>query len=323
MRALLALALLLTALAAPAEAQTVLCAGVNQTCQTTTQVTIHPPDEPIPVMGDFAVLPVEVQYTYVPTSFSLTSTPIELQLTRFPPWAAATLSPSTLHAPVDFLPSGLQPVTRTLHAFLLVSATSDAPAFTQGVLEVQAHAHGNGNLQASSGSVQVPVQADYFGALGVQAPSALALRGGEGKAVPLTITNLGNAATRVSFEVAAAPAGVKVTPPGELTLESRQQGADGVTQGTAFGVEAVRSFEAGPVVLRALPSYALDGEVVGSATSIVLHLTPRGGDDASLATQTLMGDGQAASPLTFGLLAAGLAGTVLLERHRRQRRKAP
>lgn len=321
LRALVLLALAL--LAAPsllpgASAQTLACNAISQLCATTTEVVVSPPRDAVPPLGPFVAVPVTVRYTYVPTSLSLSATPIHLAVSQAPPWVAATVSPSTVYAPVDFVPSGVQPVTRTLSAFLLLSTTSEAPAFTAAPVEVRARAQPNGNLLGSEGRTQVPVQAGFFAPLQVAGPAEVRLAPGDGEAVPIDVQAAANGPARIRFEVAEAPRGVRVTPPGELTLESRQAGGQRTSATTAFAVEAARDVQPGDVVLVARALYALDERIEGGTARFVVHVTPARG--ASTFDAQALGPAEPTSPLTFGLLAAGAAGTVLLERRRRRRR---
>lgn len=321
MRALPRLALsaiVLMLLLPPAAAQGPWCGAVNQVCATTTEVVVSPPAEPIPPLGPYFVLPVTVRYTYVPTSLSMSSTPITLHIVEAPPWAVATVSPSTVYVPVDFLPSGLQPVTRTASSFLLVSVTADAPAFTQGVLEVSARAQPNGNLMGSQGRADVPIQADYYGLLGARLPStSTELAPGQRLELPMHVTNFGNALTRVTFATGAPPEGLGITPPEALTLQSRQMGGARNDAIATWGLEAGAAFRGGDAILVVQGAYALDPERKGDRLEVVLHLAPREGGD--VVTQSLLGGPGGAPPLTLGLLAASLAGAALLARWRRGR----
>jgi hypothetical protein len=284
-------------------AQSAACSGASQVCQTTTQVTITPPTTPIKPLGPFVALPITIVYTYVPTSVSLAASQIQLSVTQFPPWAVATVSPSTVYAPVDFAPSGGQPVQRTLNSFLLVSATQDAPAFTQGVIEVQAASQGNGNLQQSTGSVQVPVQADFFSIIEATTPNAIQKAKPQALvSYPVTVTNFGNAQTKVEFLPEGVPEKWQVTPPSPVTLQARQQGQQQNSRTVNLNVQT--PFQngymnvVGAITMRIRSSYALDPKVIGDSTIISTLTTTKGfyvpGFDPMLA---LMGIGAVAVAL--------------------------
>lgn len=320
MRALSLLALALLATALPAQAQAPHCAALPQACQTTVQVTIAPPVEPVPPLGGAVAVPVSIDYAYSPLPLTMAPTTIELRVTQAPPWLSASVAPSTVHAPVTVQPAGAaMQQAPTMRAFLLLSAGADAPAFTSGVVEVTATAHGNGGLAPSRSSTQVPVQAGYLGLLDVTAAArAIPLQRGDGQIVPLRVANLGNAATRVTFEVAQAPHGVEVFAPGDLTMDSPVNRGEEVSTTVFLGLNAPGAYRAGDVVLLVHPAYAVDPAWTGAPVRLVLHVGPSGGDDPRV--QTLGAGSDAVEPWTWGLLAAGAAGVAMLERQRRRSR---
>lgn len=319
MRALPRLALsaiVLMLLLPPAAAQGPWCGAVDVICQTTTEVVVQPPDAPIPPLGPYFALPVQVRYTYVPTALSTSPTSIHLDVRELPPWAGATLAPSTVYIPVE--PVGLQVQTRTASSFLLVSVTADAPAFTQGVVQVVAQAAPNGNLMGSQGRVDVPIQADYFSLLSASmATRSQELAPGQRVQLPMMVTNLGNGLTRVTFGVARAPEGLGITQPEALTLPSRQMGSEENRAPVLWAFEAQPGFQGGDAVLVLQGAYALDPELLGERLEVVLHL-PRG-PGGDVVTQSLLGSGPGAPPLALGLLAASFAAAALLARWRRGR----
>lgn len=316
---LLALALLATSLAPGAGAQGAPCTAMAALCQTTVQLTIAPSSEPVPPDGMLA-LPVTIAYSYSPLALTFAPTPITLTVTQAPPWLQASLSPSTLYAEVQPVGSSLsQQMSPPMNAFLLLALAGDAPAFEQGIVEIVAEAAPNGNLAASTAATQLPVQAGYVGLVELSTPApALALAPRDGGLVPLRVENLGNAATRVTFEVIDAPDGIVVTLPGDLTLASGFE-SERTGKTVAFGIEAPGSYLPGEVVLEARPAYALNQDIAGPPARLTVHVAPPG--QAQDGTVQTLGAGRAQplEPLTFGLLAAGAAGVALLERHRRRK----
>lgn len=273
----------LAAVVPHATAQTAACSGVNQACATTTDITITPPTAPVKPLGPFIALPITIRYTYVPSSVSLATSQIQLTVTQFPSWAVATVSPSSVYAPVDFAPSGSQPVTRTLSSFLLISATQDAPAFTGGNIEVQAQAQPNGNLLGSQGTVQIPIQADFFSIIEATTPSAIQKAKPQAQvSYPITVTNFGNALTKVEFlfDEGAIPDKWQVTPPSPITLQSRQQGQQQNTKTVNLLVQT--PFQngymnvVGAITTRLKSTYALDPKVVGDSTIVSTLTTTKG-----------------------------------------------
>jgi hypothetical protein len=65
-------------------------------------------------------------------------------------------------------------------------------------------------------------------------------------------------------------------------------------------------------------AYALDPRVTAPSTELVVHLAPAAGGATDVVTQSL-GAGGVSSPLTWGLAAATVAGSLLLERRRRRK----
>lgn len=320
MRALPLAALALLATLVPgAAAQAAYCGALSQPCQAMIQLSIAPPDLLVPE-APMASTPMAVTYAYSPLPMSFAPTRVQLAVTQFPPWVHATVAPSTLYMQVQPVPTGLSMQSSPeAHAFLLLGASGEAPAFTEGILEVVATAEPNGALMASRTTVQVPVAAAYWGALELDTPApAVALQPRDGGFVPLRVTNLGNAVTRVTFEVAEAPRGVRVVLPGELTLPSRFDGRE-TSRTLVFGLEAPGSYAPGEVVLTATPAFAADPSWVGEAARLVITVAPPGAAE-DMGVRVLGGGApDAVEPLTWGLLAAGAAGVALLERARRRR----
>jgi hypothetical protein len=284
---------------APSASAQAECNAVSQGCATTTQLTATPPSSPVKPLGPFLAVPISIVYTYVPTSVSLAETQVALAVTNAPTWAVATVSPSTVFAPVDFAPSGAQPVQRTLSTFLLISATIDAPAFTQGVIEVTATAAANGNLLPSSGKVQVPIQADYFSIIQASTPEAIQKAKPQAQVTfPITVTNFGNALTKVTFGLdQPAPPSWQVTLPTPITLQARQQGQNQNVATANFVIQTPYQNGymnvVGAITLRLTSAYALDPKVVGDSTIVSTLTTTKGfyvpGFDPLLAAFAVVG----------------------------------
>jgi hypothetical protein len=276
--------------------------GVNLVCQTTTEILITPPTAPIKPLGPFQALPITVRYTYVPTSISLGATPIALAVANAPPWAVITISPSTVYIPVSQTEANQNVQTKTAQAFLLVSTTADAPAFTQGNIEITASAQTNGNLQASQARNAIPVQADFFSIIEASTPSLIQKAKPQAEVLyPVTVTNFGNALTKVEFVVESLPEKWQVTPPSPITLESRQQG--GQQNSKTAQVTVQTPFQngylnvVGAITVRLRSTYALDPKIIGDSTIVSTLTTTKGfyvpGFDA-----------------LFGLAALGVAGVA-------------
>lgn len=267
-----------------ASAQGAQCGAVAASCQTTIQLTIAPPTQSVKPLGPFIALPIAIEYSYAPSSGAIAPTPIQLSVTQSPPWAVATVSPTTVFADVSLQPGGAQQTKVTgLQSFVLVTATQDAPAFTQGIIEITANAPPNGNLDASQRSVQIPIQADFFSILEANTPNAIQKAKPQALvSYPVTVTNFGNAQTKVDFSIdeGGIPEKWQVALPPPVTLQARQQGQ---TQNTrTVNVQIQTPFQngymnvVGAITVRLRSNYALDAKVVGDSTIVSTLTTTKG-----------------------------------------------
>lgn len=276
---------LLFALLAPhASAQGAGCTALSQSCQTNINLNISPPQQPVKPLGAFLALPIAIDYSYAPSSAAIAPTQIGLTVTQFPPWAVATVSPSTVFATVTAQPSGVaQQTSPQLTATLLITATQDAPAFTQGIIEVTATALPNGNLDGTSTPVQIPIQADFFSILEANTPNAIQKAKPQALvSYPVTVTNFGNAQTKVDFSIdeGGIPEKWQVALPPPVTLQARQQGQ---TQNTrSVNVQVQTPFQngymnvVGAITVRLRSTYALDPKVIGDSTIVSTLTTTKG-----------------------------------------------
>jgi hypothetical protein len=269
-----------------AGAQLASCGPQQLTCATTTALEISPPTQAIKPLGPFIALPIKVTYTYVTTaSISLAATPIEMKVTNAPAWVVTTLSPTTVYAPVDETQAagggGQQQKSVTLNAFLLVSTTADAPAFTQGNIEITATAAPNSGLSGSQAKNAIPVQADFFSILEATTPTTIQKAKPQSQVTyPITVTNFGNAQTKVEFIVESVPEKWQVTPPSPITLLAKQQGGQQNTKTANVVIQT--PFQngylnvVGAVTIRLKSTYALDPKIIGDSTIVSTLTTTKG-----------------------------------------------
>jgi uncharacterized membrane protein len=192
---------------------------------------------------------------------------------------------------------------------MLVSTTADAPAFTPAPIKIQAVAETNGNLKGSTGTDQTLVTADFFSIIDAQATTTIQVASPQQQvSYPITVTNFGNAQTKVFFEVSNAPEGWQVIPPQPTILESKQQGGK-ITQTTVYLTVQTPwkngyMNTVGAITMKITTKYALDPKVVGDASQISVLTTTKGfyvpGPD-----------------LTFFIVAIGVAAVVFAGRNRR------
>jgi hypothetical protein len=208
MRALVLLALV--ALAAP-------LAGAQAT-GSSVSMTVEPFPREVEPLGP----PVVVNFTI---TFSCLSADPPRPATasvhvETPPAFTAVASPASFAAPQGCLTNA------TLPGVVKIAATADAPA----------HVPETATLVATSGSASgratFQLTAAYFSILDVNVPQAVAAVSPGGTATyVLSLTNLGNAKTRVHVAIGNASPGLAVDVPDDVTLDSKQQG--GVTPSVA------------------------------------------------------------------------------------------
>ena len=304
-----------------AGAQSSVCGAGMLTCATTVSLAITPPSEAIPVGQGQVAIPMTVTYIYTQTlSMSFSDTPIRLRVAALPGWADATISPSTVYAAVNEL-QGLSAGfstqrTVTLPATLFIGATADAPAFTAAAIEVQADASANGWLSPSSTKTAISVAADYVGLTQVSVAGDLGLAAGGSQRAPLTVTNLGNGLTTITWVLDHAPKGLEVHLPGDLALQAHQQGGARNSATTSVRIGAPGAFDDGDVVLLARSAYALDPNVLGDAHRVAIHVH-HGSAGGDITVQSLGSGAPDSLALQSGLAVAGLAAVAMVARCRR------
>jgi len=285
--------------------------------QTTTTVSISPLAQPVKPLGPIYAIPVEVTYSFESVMPETSSTQVDLSVRNSPPWAITTLSPSSVFFNIGVVPS-LHWEVGHAQAVLLVSATADAPAFMPSQIEVTAEARPNGFYLPSSGRAQTVVTPDFFPLTDARLESQrLGLGPSHARDLLMNVTNFGNGAVRVHFDVESAPEGVSVTPPGPVMLESRQWG--GVANGArvAWRVATTSGFRDGDVVFRVHTAYALDPAVAGEFLKLVLRVEH--GDDSGDARVQMLGldvQGTTGSALASGTMLAAVAVGILHWRRR-------
>jgi hypothetical protein len=287
-------------------------AGCNAgllTCATTTSIEITPVTQPVKPLGPFITVPITIKYLYTQTaSVALAATPITLRVTNAPSWLVTTLSPTTVYAPVNQV-AGAQgtgsnaQLEVVLPANLLVSATADAPAFTQGPIAIQADAADNGALTASSATNSFSVNADFFSIIEATTPQTIQRAKPQQQVTfPITVTNFGNAQTKVEFSTESVPDKWQASPPAPVQLAARQAGGTQNAKTANFNLQT--PFQngylnvVGAVTIRLKSNYALDPKVIGDSTIISTLTTTKGfyvpGPEPALAL------------MAIGMLAVGM-----------------
>lgn len=185
-----------------------------------------------------------------------------------PAWSQVVVSPASDVVDVTACEGG----TATRHATVSVTAGDQAPAFRPTPLRIQATATGVGGRNESA-TATLNVTADYFSILDAVARDATkTARPGAEVEFPITLANLGNGRTRVTFVVENASDDLVIETPDALTLGSKQQGEAANSAETRV---VARTKEGGMLVNR-----------VGTFTLLLkgehADAPPRAGDEARL-----------------------------------------
>lgn len=272
----LALAVLAAALAVLVLAPTAAAVASD----TTTQITVTPYDQPIKPLSGFAAIPISVQYCFT-AGVGTVPTAVALTVAESPPWAVASISPGTLYLQVVTAGADTAQKCVTGQARMLVSTTADAPAFTPANLRVSAAAAQNGDLKPSTGADQTQIQADFFSIIDASAAQTIAIARPQTQVTyPITVTNFGNANTKLFFEITSKPEGWQVQEPIPITLEARQQG--GKQTSSTVNLNILTPYrngylnEVGAVTMKVTSNYALDTKKPGDATQVSVLTTTRG-----------------------------------------------
>lgn len=266
----------IAAVAGPVQAQ-----GTN--APSTVEIKITPYQEPIKPLSGFAVLQAEVKYSYFAAgSTALVASKVQLKVAEQPPWAVVTISPSTLLFTIQGTPSGNTVTAPAQKVSIIVTTTADAPAFTAGNLRIQANAEANQPIGPSNAEDQTLIQADFFSILDAQVQQPIRVVGPQ-KAVdfPVTVSNFGNANTKVLFELASEPSGGLVVPiPQPVTLEARQTGGKNTQQTVQFSIQTpFRNGylnQPGLANLKLKSAYALDAQKKGEELTLSVLVTTKG-----------------------------------------------
>lgn len=257
-------------------------------------------------LGDPVEIPLTVRVSCDP-SIAAGKITILYELTRFPPWGRFTLTPSEDEAHVSACRDGVV----TFETRLVALATSDAPAFAPEELEVTATAHVPLREPARA-TLALPFTAGYFSIIDVNAErSQISVAPGSFATFRLRVTNFGNAATRLSFEV-DAERGLRVQIPPPIVLGSRQAGSNDIAQDAllvAHRVDEGTRLQA--LQVRWHAAYALDARLAGEGGQMSLLVLPGRADTIAAAPPQELIEarvpGAGAALAAAGAIAAALA----------------
>lgn len=188
------------------------------------------------------------------------ATRVTLAVDGAPGFAQATLSPSAVT--VEPCEGDVARATGSL----ILRFTAEAPAFAPVVLNVTAEAPGFERALAA-----VQAAPGFLGVLEASVPQRdREARSGDRVVFPITITNSGNGAQRVTFRVESE---LVVEPPAAVVVPAR---ADGVNGTVTVDLAAVTPPTARTIVLHLAGASAQNPSVLGDSIRVFLSIVPKG-----------------------------------------------
>ncbi|MHB8604152.1 MAG: hypothetical protein ACYDCK_02760 [Thermoplasmatota archaeon] len=266
------------AFAPPAAAQ-----GSTQ-APATVSMKITPLTDPVQPLSGLGIMKIDVNYQYfAPASAVPSPTAVHLKVTDQPPWAVISISPSTIFFPIQ---PGTSPGTTVtdspISVNVLITTTADAPAFTAAPLKISATADPNtGVIAGSTADDQTQIQAGFFSIIDAQVAEPVKIeRPQSAVTIPITLTNFGNANTKVTFSIVEKSGNLQIVVPQPLTMESKQTGGKLYQQVVAFTVQTPYHNgylnEPATVQLGLSSVYALDPTKKGDTTQVSVLVTTKG-----------------------------------------------
>ena len=244
-------------------------------------LSLTPPSEKVKPLQGQITFQGKVEYTGDPSSGgNLVGVPVSYKVTKAPAWAAVTVSPGS---DVIQLASGQQ-YSGSKTFTVAVTASDQAPAFQSDTIEITATVTPSSpGATPKSAAQTVPVQADYFSILDVQLAQAIQQdRPQSTVTFPVKITNLGNGATKVNFDIAPEgnPQRLAALIPGPVTLQSKQAGGNQISAEIPLQIQLPHKNgymnEAGTVTYKITSNYALDSKLKGDETTLAVLVTTKG-----------------------------------------------
>jgi len=258
--------------------------GAHAQQQGNLNVVLPPTDEKVkPLQGIMTMTGTyTVTYTQDAAASQVAGIPVKLTITKTPPWASAVVSPAT-----DVVPTtpgatpGASVTTSPKQFSIAITATQDAPAFTPDTIEVTIQTSGGAGTTALSGKATAQVTADYFSVIDVNIPQSIQVaRPQQAISFPVTITNLGNANTKVSFAIGDHDPGLIVQQPVPVVLQSKQTG--GTTPAQTVQLQIQTPYKngymnsVGGVSYKITSAYALDPKLTGDSSAVSVVVTTKG-----------------------------------------------
>jgi hypothetical protein len=253
--------------------------------QPTLLVNVEVPQAHVPPLGPAVRTSGVVELTaFAPP---LGSQRITLAVLKAPAWAEVVVSPPEVY--IDLQPFGTTWVGEAEFEVEL-RASEQAPAFAPGPVVVGARLDPGTLSPGADAETSFPVVAGWFPLLDVQAASPVRVPAGERHVFPVTVTNFGNANTKVLLELVGKPGKLDVQLPASVVLQSKQAGGTQTSTRLPLGISAPADFtDTTPVTLRVTPVYALDATLRGEESIVTILVDPRGGTTSAHAAQPMRG----------------------------------
>ncbi len=243
-------------------------------------VKLSPASGDLKPLQGFVTVAGQATYTADPTArSSVIGVPIQYTVKNAPSWASVTITPQSDVIAPPSTPG--QSESTTVSFTVIISASDQAPAFSPSTLEIQAIATKPAAGAAATGVGSVPIQAGFFSIIDVQLAESIKVDRPQTPVIfPLTITNFGNANTKVSFEVLQKTESLEVPVPVPVTLQSKQAGGNIITATVPLTIQTPYKNgymnEVGVVNYKITSAYALDPKLKGDETVVSVLVTTKG-----------------------------------------------
>lgn len=212
--------------------------------------------------------------------------PVQYNAPNKPAWATVVINPQqdVFSAPSGAPGSASYTVTKTIT--VTVSASGDAPAFVPQTLEITGTTSATPNGNPINGKGTTTVQAAFFSIIDVNLQEAIRVdRPQTAVSFPVKVTNLGNANTKVTFDIGEGstidgPNALKPILPNPITLQSKQAGSSQTSTDVLLTVQTPYKNgymnEVGVMNYKLTSTYALNPALKGDESQLSVLITTRG-----------------------------------------------
>lgn len=213
--------------------------------------------------------------------------PVQYSVTC-PAWATCTPNPASDVFPppqTGGTPGTSYSQTRTVK--IVISASDQAPAFNPQPLQITASTQPGGTGSPLTGTGSTVVEAGYFSILDVQVQNAIVVERPQTTInIPVSVNNLGNAQTKVNFDLGEGSTvgdianALQPQLPPPTTLGSKQAGASVTKADIVLTVQTPYKNgymnEVGTLNYKITSAYALNPALKGDESKLSVLITTRG-----------------------------------------------